>query len=81
MTLKRIVCSTAAVAILFAAHGAPCRPTRQESTNVQTPRSRKLMDGKSIVGGTITTDDPNVYCAPWPTPASIFCGLKCSTAR
>ena len=62
MTVKRIVSSTAAVAMLFAAQALHADEDGKKVRMYNTAK-QKLMEGKSVVGGTITTDDPNVYCA------------------
>ena len=61
MTITRIVCSLAAAALL----AAPAIHADQhgQKTRIYNTVKQKLMDGESVVGGTIYTDDPSIYCA------------------
>ena len=57
MFTKKIMWSAAACTMLLAvcaAHG---------QTRIYNTAKQKLMSGKSIVGGTVSTNDPNIYCA------------------
>ena len=62
MILKSAFCYAIAVVLLF---GVQILHADQHGKKVRTYNTvkQKLLNGKSVVGGTIYTDDPNVYCA------------------
>ncbi len=60
MTIKRVVVSTvaSAMACLLLTPALPAQSVRMYNT-----AKKKLMEGKQVVGGTINTSDPEIYCA------------------
>lgn len=55
MTGTRFVLAVAACALLS--------PLASAQTRIYNTAKQKLMAGKKIVGGTVSTSDPNIYCA------------------
>ena len=60
MTAKRVVLFAGVCALLCAAITPAAQAQQRELFNTA---KRKLMEGKPIVGGTVYTTDPNIYCA------------------
>ncbi len=62
MVVTRARCSTLASAMvcLFAAASAH---GQDPSKRIYNTVKQKLMDGQPVVGGTVTSPDPNIYCA------------------
>ncbi len=58
--MKRVILFSAAFAALCAMSGSS---TRAEPVPLYNTAKQKLLSGKPIVGGTIYTSDPNIYCA------------------
>jgi hypothetical protein len=53
-----------AVAILLV---APCLAAQaQQAPKIYNTAKQKLLDGKQVVGGTVYSPDPNMYCAHSP---------------
>jgi 2-keto-3-deoxy-L-rhamnonate aldolase RhmA len=62
MTLHRVVVALGATALLFSI--APNSPAQSKpSGRLYNPVKQKIRDGKKIVGGTVGTADPEIYCA------------------
>jgi 2-keto-3-deoxy-L-rhamnonate aldolase RhmA len=60
MSSKRVVTSV----LIFAALGFTAgSSTKAESPPLYNTAKQKLLSGKPIVGGTVYTSDPNIYCA------------------
>lgn len=62
MTLKQIVSSILVCALLGLVFVFVAR-TQQGSARIYNTAKQKLMEGKQIFGGMVTTSDPNIYCA------------------
>src|SRR3989304_5126803 len=60
MMAKRVVLSSLTFAALCATTGSATKP---EPTSLYNTAKQKLLSGKPIVGGTVYTSDPNIYCA------------------
>ena len=60
MTIKRVFASTviSAIACLLLTPVLPAQGVRMYNT-----AKKKLMEGKQVVGGTVYTSDPEIYCA------------------
>ena len=52
----------------------------QQAPKIYNTAKQKLLDGKQVVGGTVFSPDPAMYCA-MANAGSIFSGSRCSTAR
>lgn len=63
MTAKRAFLILGSIGILSAALTGGSRAQSQESAKLYNTAKQKLMEGKPIVGGTVYTSDPNIYCA------------------
>ena len=42
---------------------APSAPAQQRQSKIYNTTNLKLMEGKPLVGGTVSSPDPNMYCA------------------
>ena len=62
----------AAVVCLLAVPKAETQPGRMYNTAKQ-----KLLNGGQVVGGTVSTSDPNIYCA-MAHAGLISCGSRCN---
>src|SRR3990172_4999751 len=60
MMAKRVVLFFLMFAALCATTGSA---TKAEPTSLYNTAKQKLLSGKPIVGGTVCTSDPNIYCA------------------
>jgi 2-keto-3-deoxy-L-rhamnonate aldolase RhmA len=60
-----VVASLLVVAMLLDGHGfaSPGAAQAQGQSRLYNTAKQKLLEGKSIVGGTILSPDPNIYCA------------------
>lgn len=69
LTTCLAVCALLGSIALFAQQGATPPPPEKDwrrtpgKTKIYNTAKQKLMDGKQIVGGTIQSPDPNIYCA------------------
>jgi 2-keto-3-deoxy-L-rhamnonate aldolase RhmA len=63
MRAKRAFLILGLIAIVSAALTGEGRAQSQESAKLYNTAKQKLMEGKPIVGGTVYTSDPNIYCA------------------
>jgi 2-keto-3-deoxy-L-rhamnonate aldolase RhmA len=63
MTAKRAFLIVGLTTIVGAALTAGGRAQGQGSAKLYNTAKQKLMDGKPIIGGTVYTSDPNIYCA------------------
>ena len=59
MTTRRVVLSVAVSAMICLLLPAAA----QAQGRIYNTVKQKLMDGKKVVGGTVSTSDPNIYCA------------------
>jgi len=62
MNAARKHCSTS-LAILLIAVVPTGLPAQQHSAKIYNTAKLKLMEGKPLVGGTVSSPDPNMYCA------------------
>jgi 2-keto-3-deoxy-L-rhamnonate aldolase RhmA len=63
MTAKRAFLILGLITILGATLTGGSRAQSQRSAKLYNTAKQKLMEGKPIVGGTVYTSDPNIYCA------------------
>jgi 2-keto-3-deoxy-L-rhamnonate aldolase RhmA len=63
MKAKRALLILGLIAIVSMALTVESRAESPGSTTLYNTAKQKLMDGKPIVGGTVYTSDPNIYCA------------------
>jgi 2-keto-3-deoxy-L-rhamnonate aldolase RhmA len=61
MTPLRLVVAAAALAALVLAAGSA--PQAEQASRMYNTAKVKLMSGEPIVGGTVSTPDPDIYCA------------------
>ncbi len=61
MTPPRLVAAAAALAALVLAAGSA--PQAEQASRMYNTAKVKLMNGEPIVGGTVSTPDPDIYCA------------------
>ena len=55
--------------------------SQAQQVRVYNTVKEKLARGEQVVGGTVISSDPNMYCSRWPTLGSTSSGSRCSTAR
>jgi 2-keto-3-deoxy-L-rhamnonate aldolase RhmA len=63
MNAKRALWFPVMLAALGALASMTSSSTRAESTPIYNTAKQKLLSGKPIIGGTVYTSDPNIYCA------------------
>jgi 2-keto-3-deoxy-L-rhamnonate aldolase RhmA len=63
MTARRAFLTLGLITILSVALTGGSRAQSPGSPGLYNTAKQKLMDGKPIVGGTVYTSDPNIYCA------------------
>ena len=64
MTVKRFALLGVAVTTLWLlTSSAETRTPAQTDSGLYNTAKQKLMEGKPVVGGTVYTSDPNIYCA------------------
>ena len=66
MNIKRLVLSAVVCATLCWRNASLAQPPQKQSgspVRMYNTAKVKLMEGKQIVGGTVSSPDPNIYCA------------------
>ncbi len=59
---------------------AICALAASAQVKIYNTVKQKLAAGKQVVGATVFSPDPNIYCA-MANAGTTFCGSRCSTAR
>jgi 2-keto-3-deoxy-L-rhamnonate aldolase RhmA len=64
MTLKRLVLFAGMAAMLMAAIPSPAHAQQgQAAKRMYNTAKQKMLAGKPLIGGTVSSPDPNIYCA------------------